>query len=179
MEKKEERKKKSPISIIFNIIFYLFIIAVLVLAVCNIMGAKEGEHPSIFGYSTYYIMTGSMEPNINPGSLVVVKNGVDQSIKAGDVITFRGITGETITTHRVNKVIDNGTEFITKGDANKITDPVPVKEGQIIGKVVFHIPYLGKVSQFIQKNLIAVIIVILALFGIGVIIDKARSKSIK
>lgn len=176
MKDKKQLKKKNPIKTVLNIIFYLFIVAVIVLSIFNIMGEKEGKHPSILGYSTYYIMTGSMEPNINPGSLVVVKNGTDQSIKVGDVITFRGSTGNTITTHRVQKVINNGTEFITKGDANNTADPIPVKNMQVIGKVMFHVPYLGNISQFIQRNLVIVIIFILALFGISTVIDKVRNK---
>lgn len=167
-------KKKSPVSIAFNIIFYLFIIAVIVMAGLNIVGEKDGKHPSIFGYSTYYIMTGSMEPNINPGSLVVVKDGTDQPINVGDVITFEGKTGETITTHRVYKVIDGGKEFITKGDANNVVDPVSVNKKQVIGKVMFHIPYIGNLSQFIQKHLLIIIAIILAVFGLSFVLDKRK-----
>lgn len=167
-------KKKSALAVVGNCIFYLFIIAVIFLAGINIIGSKEGKHPSILGYSSYYILTGSMEPTINPGSLVVVKDGTDQEINVGDVITFTGRNSNTITTHRVNQVINNGEEFITKGDANNVVDPISVQKNQVIGKVMFHIPYLGEVSQFVQKNLVLILVVILALFGLSFLIGRKK-----
>ena len=168
-------KKRKVSSVIGNCIFYLFIIAVIAVCAISITGGKEGKHPSILGYSSYYILTGSMEPNINPGSLVVVKNGTDQDIKAGDVITFQGKEDNNIiVTHRVKQVINGGKEFITKGDNNNTVDPVAIERNQVIGKVMFHIPYLGKVSQFVQKNLVVIIIIILAAFGISFLIDRKK-----
>lgn len=170
-------KNKSALSVIGNCIFYLFIIAVIAICAISITGSKEGKHPSILGYSSYYILTGSMEPNINPGSLVIVKDGVDQDIKKGDVITFQGKENSNIiVTHRVHEVINGGKEFITKGDANNTVDPSSIESSQVIGKVMFHIPYLGKVSQFIQNNLALVIIVIIAIFGISYIFEKKKAK---
>lgn len=168
------KKKKSSLAVVGNCIFYLFIIAVIFLAGINIIGSKEGKHPSILGYSSYYILTGSMEPTINPGSLVVVKDGTDQEINVGDVITFTGRNSNTITTHRVKEVINNGQEFITKGDANNVVDPISVQRSQVIGKVMFHIPYLGKVSQFVQKNLVLILVVILALFGLSFLVGRKK-----
>ncbi|MBM7833801.1 signal peptidase I [Clostridium sardiniense] len=168
------KKRKSSLAVIGNCIFYLFIIAVIFLAGINIIGSKEGKHPSILGYSSYYILTGSMEPTINPGSLVVVKDGTDQEINVGDVITFTGRNSNTITTHRVNQVINNGEEFITKGDSNNVVDPISVQKNQVIGKVMFHIPYLGKVSQFVQKNLVLILVVILALFGLSFLVGRKK-----
>lgn len=168
------KKKKSSLVVVGNCIFYLFIIAVIFLAGINIIGSKEGKHPSILGYSSYYILTGSMEPTINPGSLVIVKDGTDQDINVGDVITFTARNSNIVTTHRVEQVINNGKEFITKGDANNVVDPISVERNQVIGKVIFHIPYLGKVTQFVQKNLVLILVVILALFGLSFLVRKEK-----
>ena len=43
--------------------------------------------------------------------------------------------------------------FITKGDANKTEDPVPAEASQIIGRVVFHLPYLGYVIHFLKARI--------------------------
>ena len=59
--------------------------------------------------------------------------------KKGDIITFHN--GDTVVTHRVVKKEKD--IFITKGDANKTEDPVPAEASQIIGRVVFHLPYLA------------------------------------
>ena len=55
------------------------------------------------------------------------------SPETGDIITFHN--EDTVVTHRVVKK-EEGT-FITKGDANKNADPIPVAKSQIIGRVVF------------------------------------------
>lgn len=175
MGEKNKIKKKHFISIVYNILFYLFITILIVIAIINILGEKKGKHPNIFGYSTYYIMTGSMKPKIDVGSLVIVKNGTNEDIKEGDIITFNGASYDTITTHRVYKIINGGEEFITKGDANNTEDPMSVKKNQIIGKVMFHIPYVGEVSQFIQKNLLIIIILFLGIFGFSFVIKRIQN----
>lgn len=156
-------KKKFSFKIVFNIIFYLIIIGVLLVAITNIVGAKKGKQPTIFGYSTYYIITGSMEPTIPTGSLVIDKAGNNQAIEKGDVVTIKD--GNNITTHRVYEILDNGNEFRTKGDANNAIDPVIRNKNDILGVVKFHIPYLGDVASFIKNNIIVVICAIIAIFA--------------
>lgn len=67
----------------------------------------------------------------------------------GDIITFHN--GDTVVTHRVVKKEKD--IFITKGDANKTEDPVPAEASQIIGRVVFHLPYLGYVIHFLKARI--------------------------
>lgn len=84
--------------------------------------------PGLFGIRPYVVYSGSMEPEIQTGAVVFTK--VEKlSPEKGDIITFRN--RDTVITHRVVKK-QNGT-WITKGDANKTADPVPVEESQIIG----------------------------------------------
>ena len=89
------------------------------------------------------VYSGSMEPEIPTGAVVFTKEG-EFSPKKGDIITFHN--GDTVVTHRVVKKEKD--IFITKGDANKTEDPVPAEASQIIGRVVFHLPYLGYVIPF-------------------------------
>lgn len=90
------------------------------------------------------VLSGSMEPTIKTGSIVVVKPLDDYKI--GDIITFGPNTKtQTPTTHRINdiKVVDNNVVYITKGDANNAPDTKEITKNDIIGKVLFHVPYVG------------------------------------
>lgn len=157
------KNKKFGIKNILNILFYFVIIVIFVFSISNIMAAKSGKQHAIFGHSTYYIMTGSMEPTIPTGSLVIDKAGNTQNIEKGDIITFKD--GQNITTHRVYEVLDNGNSFRTKGDANNAVDPVLRSRDQVLGVVQYHIPKLGKVSEFIKNNLIVIVCAIIAIFA--------------
>lgn len=100
------------------------------------------------------VKSGSMEPNIHTGSIVVIQPQEQYSI--GEVITFGKDTKTDVpTTHRIAKVEQDagGTVFVTKGDANEDPDPNPVREGEVIGKVVFSLPYAGYILNFAKQPL--------------------------
>ncbi len=98
------------------------------------------------GWKALAIPTGSMRPNIPPGSLVLVHRVPVSSLKVGDVITHINPLNPKITiTHRIIKTykLDGKIPaFVTKGDANKTAD-TPVVGGEVQGKVVWHAPYAG------------------------------------
>ena len=60
-------------------------------------------------------------------------------------------TSGTPVTHRI--ISQNEKGYRTKGDANKTEDPVPAEASQIIGRVVFHLPYLGYVIHFLKARI--------------------------
>lgn len=98
------------------------------------------------------VLTGSMEPKIKTGSVVLIKGASDYKI--GDIITFHG-TQKLPTTHRIVGIAkdDSVTQYITKGDANNAPDMEKVNPNQILGKALFAIPYLGYATSAIQKPL--------------------------
>ncbi len=109
-------------------------------------------------YKLLVVLSGSMEPAIKTGSVVVVKP--ESSYKTGDVITFSEKNNPKITTtHRVFGIDEGG--FITKGDANNSTDSARVAAEQIIGKTIFSIPYLGYPVSFAktQQGLLLLVII--------------------
>lgn len=108
---------------------------------------------SFFGLSTYNITNGSMNPTVPTASKVFV---VEQSeYQSGDIITFDAIeiydSGPIVVTHRLVGFNDDET-LITQGDANKSVDypAVPVYATDIHGKVVFHIPVVGGVQEWMK-----------------------------
>lgn len=120
-----------------------------------ILQATITQEVSIFGYRIFYISTGSMEPTIPTGSLIVVKKE-KQPYSIGDVITFyskeRAIYGYP-NTHRVIAVQVEGGEpiYMTKGDANLSADEQLVNSTDIIGRMVLQLGTmkgLGSVIAF-------------------------------
>lgn len=116
--------------------------------------------PSFFGIKTYIIVSGSMEPNLNIGDIVVVKSNKQKSLKKGDIISFR--ENQSIITHRINEVlkVDGEIKYKTKGDNNNVVDSELVKYENIEGKVILTIPKIGNVVLFLQKKEVIILVFI-------------------
>jgi signal peptidase len=93
-----------------------------------------------------------MEPCLKVGSLVVTRPVNPEAIMVGDIITFKPTTiGEATITHRVIDINRNSPlSFITKGDANSRHDPFTVPARNVVGKICFHVPYAGYVTEFLK-----------------------------
>lgn len=124
-------------------------------------------------YKVKVVMSGSMEPAIHTGSVVVIKP--EKNYTVGEVITFGKDTKKNIpTTHRIAemRVQDGKYVYRTKGDANKTSDMNEVQESAIIGKVLFSIPFLGFVLDFAKKPLGFALLVILP--AVAIIADEVK-----
>lgn len=95
---------------------------------------------------SYAVLSGSMEPTVPVGSVVLARP--DKFYFRGDIISFR--KGNITVTHRLidKKIINGGTYYFTKGDANKTPDEKPVSFDKITGKVITIIPLLGYFLAF-------------------------------
>lgn len=147
---------RKTISVILNVILYLFIIIGLLTAF-TLLPIKNN-------YQILAVMSGSMEPAIKTGSLIVIKPVAEYNI--GDVIAFRDTNsknGKEVITHRIfNKTENNGSaEIITKGDANNVIDASSVKQDAILGKYVANVPYLGYLIGYIKTlpGLILIVVI--------------------
>ena len=101
--------------------------------------------PTVSGANTYRVLSGSMEPAIPTGSLVIVRP-CDEA-KPGDVITFDH-KADTVTHRVVDTVVlpDGTTAYQTKGDANARADEIVVQHDQVHGTVWYQVPYLGIIA---------------------------------
>ncbi|MCX6737607.1 MAG: signal peptidase I [Candidatus Parcubacteria bacterium] len=100
------------------------------------------------------VQSGSMEPTIKTGSVVMVKPVKDY--KVGDIITFGPYSKtKAPTTHRIFeiKTLDGQSVYVTKGDANNAQDLREISKGDILGKVLFFVPYLGYAVEFAKQPL--------------------------
>jgi len=93
-------------------------------------------------------MSGSMEPAIPIGSIVIIKDASAQDVRVNDVLAFK--TEGTNVIHRVIEITneDSTLYFKTKGDANEDPDPGLVGEDQIMGKLLLVIPFYGYLINF-------------------------------
>lgn len=96
----------------------------------------------IFGVEMKAVLTGSMEPELPVGSLLIVKPTPYEDIAVGDDITFVRDERLTLVTHRVIEKDDETRRLTTQGIANNTAD-APTSYENVLGKVAFHIPYIG------------------------------------
>jgi len=98
-----------------------------VLLVCVLAFFAIALGPHLFGYRTATMLTGSMEPGIMPGDVVVTVPKPTSELKVGDVISYQiPIEDHRVETHRVTKIVrgkDGSTTIRTKGDNNPNVDP--------------------------------------------------------
>ena len=127
----------------------IVLVAIVVLIAVLLMGAK------IIGLKTYSVISPSMKPAYNVGDLVYVKGydieEIPENIKVGDAITFVLDEKLTVATHRVVSIDLESSHFTTKGDANDTPDANPVHFKNLVGKVVFKLPLLGYVADWVQN----------------------------
>lgn len=143
----------KSLKIIYSIIV-AFIVLIAVLLIVSIF-------PIPGNYKLLTVISGSMEPAIKVGSVVVVKPV--SNYKIGDVITF-GPYSKTKApiSHRIFdiKVVDGKPIYITKGDANNAPDTREIKKSDIGGKVLFSVPYMGYAVDFAKKPMGFALIII-------------------
>jgi signal peptidase len=109
--------------------------------------------PRLAGATPYTVLTGSMRPELPPGTLVVARPVPEEDIGVGSVITYQLKSGDTtVVTHRVVQQafdIDGDPIFRTQGDANDVPDADWVRPVQIKGEEWYSVPYLGYVSNIL------------------------------
>ncbi|OHA88894.1 MAG: signal peptidase I [Candidatus Zambryskibacteria bacterium RIFCSPHIGHO2_02_FULL_43_14] len=98
------------------------------------------------------VKSGSMEPFIKTGSIVVIKPASVYNV--GDIITFGEDSSISYpTTHRIISIseIQDKILYQAKGDANEEPDPTSVKKNDVIGKVIFTAPNVGYLLDFARQ----------------------------
>lgn len=164
----KRKNKTKTIKKIVEIIAIILIYNIILIIVSSI----NGKNFNILGYKAYIVTTDSMQPSINAGDIVIVKNGKKDKIRQGDVITFN--QNDEVITHRVIKNIteESNVEYITKGDNNNTEDIFKVKYDDVIGKVIITIPYLGKIISILDNKIIILILLLVILIIIFIKIEK-------
>jgi signal peptidase len=116
--------------------------------------------PVALGGDTLYepVFTGSMEPAVPVGSVVVIKPVDPNTLQKGDIICFK-LSGPLSVTHRIINITNEG--FITKGDGNNAPDIWTVGKENVIGKLILIIPYIGYIGYLVKTPLGFLLLIII------------------
>ncbi len=108
--------------------------------------------PRVAGATPYTVLTGSMKPDMPPGTLAVTRPVAIEDVSVGDVVTYQIDSGKPeVVTHRVVAVGSSMTgerTLRTQGDANPSMDPEPVREVQLRGELWYSVPYVGRLGNY-------------------------------
>lgn len=100
--------------------------------------------PMPFGYGASVVLSGSMEPALSAGDLIIVRE--EESYAVGDEIVFRD--GKSFTVHRLQSI--DGDTFVTRGDAND-TDDAPIRAADVKGKVIKRLKGAGDLVSAVRS----------------------------
>ena len=114
--------------------------------------------PALFGWHGSVVQTGSMEPHISPGDVVVSSPLDDDApVPVGHVVEFRSPASAEPSgqarnrLHRIVSATGEGT-YVTAGDANADVDSTPITRDQIIGQGRLLVPYVGLPQLWINTG---------------------------
>ena len=172
VEKQEVVKEKSMVKKVFGWIGTGFLTLLVVMAswLCFDKFVLKHRVPSIFGYSSLMVATGSMSGTIEEGDLIIIRDTDDYKI--GDIVTFFQDGDDIPTTHRIYNIDENG-NWKTRGDANNSYDKRSITNDEIIGEVVLVIPYVGTfIDWAVEGGGLIYIVGIFLILGLGIYIIK-------
>ena len=168
--------KKIIVNVIGIILCVILITILFINCFLIVKGiANKNEVPSIGGNAPLIVLTGSMDPTIKAGDLIVTKKVDAKDVKVDDVISFfdpEG-NGSSIVTHRVIGIEIDETSgeifFRTQGDNNDIADMTPVPEKNLVGRWEgTRFWGLGYVVLFTQSTVGIIVIIAVIVAGIFV-----------
>jgi signal peptidase len=163
---KEAIKKSGNIAVLkksLSVSGYVVAIALLVFSLFSFTGMIKAR----------IVLTGSMAPAIHTGDVIITTPVSRKTPVIGDVIAYQAkrFNGDSVAvfSHRiVGGDIESG--FIVKGDANKAPDTQRPARGDILGVVIFVIPYIGNLLT--PK---ALFLLVPCIFGFWLILDAMKN----
>lgn len=150
-------KKKLKSTLRITLLVFIALILGVNIYTINATRLAGNSVPMPFGVGAALVLSGSMEPELSVGDLLIV--GECDEYRVDDVVVYQD--GGMAITHRIVSITDD--EVVTRGDANN-TDDDPIKYEQIKGKVVLAIPLVGYVVNVIKTPAGILCILALAIF---------------
>lgn len=182
---KTKRTTQDKVKFVASVMSYalfilLFLIGVALLIYVADIKIKEARGENVVPeYNAYVVLTGSMIPEILINDVVITKKRDVSILERGDIITFQSTDPRfagLIITHRImEKFVDSATgdiSFQTKGDNNPSPDLTLTQGNKVLGEVIFKIPKLGYIQQFLATKggwIIVILIPCLAVLSYDVL----------
>lgn len=160
---------KKILSVIGNVLLVIVILIAVAMTFASLNTNDKGL-PEVGGFIVMNIQSGSMEPAIKTGDLIITKTvKKPYELKVGDVVSYVGYENKDliIITHRITSVVGEGgaVSYVTKGDNNPTVDEVEVTPSSIVSKYDgIRIPVLGTIFSFLSGRVGFFICIVLPLF---------------
>ena len=120
---------------------YRVIVAAVLVAVAGLVFLALA--PRLVGFQGHVVVSGSMEPRLSPGDVVLTRPVLPQDLEPGQVLLFPDPEGaDRLVLHRLVSVDDRG-DLVTRGDANQSNDTTHVPAASVIGAAQLRVPYVG------------------------------------
>ena len=142
------KTRSSKLARLKNTIYGIFLGTLLVLAGIIALSQFREDGPVTF----LSVQSGSMEPAISTGSMIVTKPSSIYSV--GSVVTYKEASRNVLVTHRIIDIRSDeaGLFYVTQGDANDAPDRQQVRPGDITGRVIATVPLVGYVVQYARTE---------------------------
>jgi signal peptidase I len=100
---------------------------------------------AFLGWSPTLVISGSMQPLVTPGDVVMIRPVQPDELVPNSVVLFerKTPTGTERVLHRIVEQLPDGT-FRTQGDANAVPDTEFLHRGQVRGTAVLAVPFIGR-----------------------------------
>lgn len=185
MVKKKFSKKdifKKILKIVPKILYDILIIFCVALILVVVWQIVTDNNESIGGYRLFRIISGSMVPEFNVDEVVICRDTNSDDIKIGDIIVYRGKTGELtnrLIMHEVidKKEVDGNLIFNVKGIQNTTGDP-DVYASQILGVVVHKSAILTLLYHLATSTYSSFIIIVILVINVFVSFLPKKEKMI-
>lgn len=149
----------KKVKTIIRIVILTLIAALVGVSIYSINAARLNGNslPMPLGFGLTVVLSGSMEPALSVGDMLVV--APQDSYEVEDVVVFQ--TGRSAVVHRIISINEEG--VITRGDANN-TEDEPIALESIKGKVIIVIPFVGYIVNLIKTPIGTIILLGLAVW---------------
>lgn len=166
MKLAKRKKIKTILTTIFSILA-LFIVACAI-DILYQKFVKKDDNINLFGYRPYVVLSGSMEPYLEVGDIIVAKKVNEEQIEVNNIVTFNDEEGTTLTHRVVDIIIKDGKKYYqTKGDNNNSKDVGLISIEDIKGRYSFKINKVGQIiTNFITPTGLILLVLIMAIIYI-------------
>ncbi len=187
MKSQEKMKTGIKIRLISGFTTLLLIFSIAGCLFLTLQSLSKG-YVSLGGTSLFRVVTGSMEPAIPVGSLLVSKKTDIKTIDVNDIVCFhseeQSIRGMIITHRVINtyKTPNGNLVLQTKGDANLTADIDYVSQDNLIGRVIWHTgdgSNMARILNFLTSDFGFIACIILPVILIAVWIFRDAIKNMK
>lgn len=156
---------KKAASIVISVVMWIIILVAALFAFTTLATKDDGSVSNLAGFTPLTVQSESMAPTFDENDLIIIQQCDPSTLQVGDIITFHTIIDNqyALNTHRIESInqVNGVNSYTTKGDNNDLTDQHVIADGDIVGKYVFKIPYMGAVMDFLSSTWGFLIVIVL------------------